>query len=576
MILALLMSDHASLAETDLTVQSEQRATQELYRFQKHSMQAVEAAGVEEPTARPTPAARQAAEPDQPPLAPPVTVYANLPTEWPQARISVYMRHVSVLLRVTLYRRLAEVSFKGVDFQHLPREVVKHTKEDFDTICGTMAAQLAALFAFLKPGQEKLLGKGGEDLALYADPTYWLYGLLSFCAKSWEAKTTETGGEPDFKTSKERKQESTAPALEPTRNSLALMQTVVMSFARGLFLGKPELPIDHVHIYFPVQIAHKVTAQRVALKLGEVTLDARKRYKHNVDNAANNPYVIVGVYEGRCATEQYPPIPGTPTLARAYEEGILDASFGQVISFASYYQTSFRVEVPLWHKIEDGIANPGQARQVAAKPVLAREIPSDKGPSPGSSSEAVEHPEKGVDRSEADADEDEAEEETYIPATGQGCYSFEMSLLQRAAQTFSKRSVTDNYGQVAKWLLIGLAMAISRKSWHLLSKHRTCAITPLALLRVHFVRRYVSTEQDDKKKPYAATFVQAQQERAWELHVNSVIRRGYYAATNQFRKAREARAEIDFYRTINQSCTEETPPETERQIKEQAPASSHR
>ena len=111
-----------------------------------------------------------------------------------------------------------------------------------------------------------------------------------------------------------------------------------------------------------------------------------------------------------------------------------------------------------------------------------------------------------------------------------------MSLLQGAAQTFSKRSVTDNYGQVAKWLLIGLAMAISRKSWHLLSKHRTCAITPLALLRVHFVGGYVSTEQDDKKKPYAATFVQAQQERAWELLVNSVIRRSYCAVTNQFEK----------------------------------------
>ena len=62
-----------------------------------------------------------------------------------------------------------------------------------------------------------------------------------------------------------------------------------------------------------------------------------------------------------------------------------------------------------------------------------------------------------------------------------------MSLLQRAAQTFSKRSLADKYGQVAKWLLTGLAMAISRKSWHLLSKHRTCAITPLAVLRVHFL-----------------------------------------------------------------------------------------
>ena len=90
------------------------------------------------------------------------------------------------------------------------------------------------------------------------------------------------------------------------------MQTVVMSFARGLYLDKPELPIDHVHVYFPVQIVHKVIAQCEALKLQEGSLAAAERYRHNVDNAANNPYVIVGVFEGRCSREQYPPIPKTP------------------------------------------------------------------------------------------------------------------------------------------------------------------------------------------------------------------------------------------------------------------------
>ena len=49
------------------------------------------------------------------------------------------------------------------------------------------------------------------------------------------------------------------------------------------------------------------------------------------------------------------------------------------------------------------------------------------------------------------------EEESYVPATGQGCFSFEMSLLQRAAQTFAKRSVADHYMQVARWLHTGLA-----------------------------------------------------------------------------------------------------------------------
>ena len=78
------------------------------------------------------------------------------------------------------------------------------------------------------------------------------HGLLLRSCHSWSIGLQ--GRAPDFRTSKERKQDNSAPASEPTRNSLALMQAVVISFARGL-PGKPELSIDHVHIYFPAQIA---------------------------------------------------------------------------------------------------------------------------------------------------------------------------------------------------------------------------------------------------------------------------------------------------------------------------------
>ena len=542
--------EHAGLAETDLAVQSEQRATQELYRFQKYSILALGTDEAEQSKAQSISAAAPNAEQNRFPSALPVSVYANLPIEWPLARISVYMRHINVLLRVTLHRRLAELSFRGWDFRLIPREVVKHVKEDFDTICGAMATQLAALFAFLKPSKDVQPMTGQEDVALYADPAYWLYGLLSFCAKSCEAKTTEAGGEPDFRTSKERKQDSTSPALEPTRNSLALMQTVVMSFARGLYLGKPELPIDHVHIYFPARMVHKVVSHCEALRLGEPPLDACKRYKHNVDNAANNPYVIVGAYEGSCSADQYPPIPVTPVLARAYEEGVLDASFGQVVSFASFYQTSFRIEVPLWHKLEDGMNNQGLNSQAAAPRTTARATTLDKGPSPKSSSDATKSPTERANRTEANAEEEVAEEESYVPATGQGCYSFEMSLLQRAAQTFAKRSVTDMYMQIARWLHIGLATSISRKSWHLLSKHRTRTITPLAMLRVQFERGYLSTEKSDRKKPYAATEKQGETVRDWDRQINTIIKTGYYTVVWRFQRWRDAQAEIVFFRTI--------------------------
>ena len=106
--------DHAGLAEADLTVQSEQRAMQELYRFQKHSMLATQTGDVGSAPAQTQPAATAAVHVEQDaqaaPAAPPVALYANLPTEWPLARISVYTRHIGALLRVTLNRRLAELN----------------------------------------------------------------------------------------------------------------------------------------------------------------------------------------------------------------------------------------------------------------------------------------------------------------------------------------------------------------------------------------------------------------------------------------------------------------------------------
>ena len=109
-------------------------------------------------------------------------------------------------------------------------------------------------------------------------------------------------------------------------------------------------------------------------------------------------------------------------------------------------------------------------------------------------------------------------------------------------------------------------MAISRKSWHLLLKHRTCTITPVAVLRVHFLHGYLSTEQEDAKKPYTP---------AWEEIVTRVICRGYNNATNKFRMDREAREEIEFYSTIDQTNPVETLPEEGQEILIQAPARSH-
>ena len=106
--------------------------------------------------------------------------------------------------------------------------------------------------------------------------------------------------------------------------------------------------------------------------------------------------------------------------------------------------------------------------------------------------------------------------------------------------------------QVARWLHTGLATTISRKSWHLLSKHRAYTVTPLALLRVHFKIGYLSTEKSDRKKPYAATDAQGQTVRDWEWHVNQVMPAGYLARTHRFRIQR-AGTEIDCFRLIDRT-----------------------
>ena len=133
--------DQSGPVDADIAHLAEQRAMHSLLRYQtqavKHSTHtstnSVDAATM------------------LPPVAPPVSLYANLPQEWPLARLSVQVRHIGVLLRVTLYRRVAELNFRGVDFRSLPREVMRNIVHDFNNIGGDLARRLASLFAFLKP-----------------------------------------------------------------------------------------------------------------------------------------------------------------------------------------------------------------------------------------------------------------------------------------------------------------------------------------------------------------------------------------------------------------------------------------
>ena len=252
------------------------------------------------------------------------------------------------------------------------------------------------------------------------------------------------------------------------------MQTVVVSFARNLYLGKADLPINHVHVHFPVQVVHKLAERCIALGMQDVTPEEGKRYKHNSDNETHNPYIIVRAYEGQCVAEHYPTVPPTPQLAQAYEHGVLDGSFGQMISFASSYKSNFRLEVPAWNKVEEGVAHHKEDQLMTAPLPMAQPVVPKSEQSPGPCNNMLAAANTAPDQ---EVEEEDTEDETYLAPTGQGCFSFQRGLLQRAAQTYSKRSVGNKYEQISKWLLTGLAVAISRKNWHLLSKNRTCEMS---------------------------------------------------------------------------------------------------
>ena len=252
------------------------------------------------------------------------------------------LRHIGVLLRVTLYRRAAELNFRGVDFRHLPREVMRSICNDFNHIGGELARRLASLFAFLKPASGTDTHADRLGLSLYAEPAYWLYGLLSFCAKACESKIEEANGAPVLRA----KDEGGAPDTEATGRTLALMQTVVMSFGRNQSLGKPDLPIHHLRVYFPVQLVHKlVERMKTDLQFTDATPEDDNKYKRNSESETNSPYIVVGTFQGLCPSNTFAGLPDTPSLEGAYEQGLLDGNLGQMASFQSTYKSTLSTTV---------------------------------------------------------------------------------------------------------------------------------------------------------------------------------------------------------------------------------------
>ena len=134
-------------------------------------------------------------------------------------------------------------------------------------------------------------------------------------------------------------------------DALTFMQTVIMSFVRGMEHGEQTLPTNDLFVYLPVQILPDLVEamERQGFTPAEVKGGHGCRPKE--EGAEDNPLLVVGVHTKEIAYDRYPRMPDTSWAERAHSSGALDPSLGQAFSFPSLLQLRLRIEVPLWRDL---------------------------------------------------------------------------------------------------------------------------------------------------------------------------------------------------------------------------------
>ena len=104
-----IASDHeqaerGGTAATDLQLESEQRAMQILYDYQKAAGTTRDAHG-------------------QKVQLPSIQIYSDLPREWPMARLAISSKQINRLVRTFLWRRVTEQALHGSSFIDIPDQI---------------------------------------------------------------------------------------------------------------------------------------------------------------------------------------------------------------------------------------------------------------------------------------------------------------------------------------------------------------------------------------------------------------------------------------------------------------------
>ena len=126
------------------------------------------------------------------------------------------------------------------------------------------------------------------------------------------------------------------------------MQTVIMSFVRGMTHGEQILPINDLFVYLPVQLLPALVESIGQRGFDRAEVKSGWGYRPRKEGAEDNPLLVAGVYSKEMAYGNEPQMPETTWAERAYIYRALDPSLGQSMSFPSLPQLKLRLEVPLW------------------------------------------------------------------------------------------------------------------------------------------------------------------------------------------------------------------------------------
>ena len=327
---------------------------------------------------------------------------------------------------------------------------------------------LAELFAFVKQGHPSCAFIPQKQLELYANPQFWQYGLLAFvsgcCAFNIELRLKLAKA---AKAAPAKQEESS----ENEVDALTFMQTVVMSFVRGMTHGEQTLPINDLFVYFPVQLLPALVESILHHDFQRAEVKSGWGYRTRKEGAEDNPLLVVGVYSKEMAYGTDPPMPIATWAERAYTYRALDPSLGQSMSFPTNSQLKLRLEVPLWMDLaetkqptmdtcpDESDTDSGITGEREPSPRYAQPVPV-----------GVADP---LDLSEEESTEggEAAEDPLYVAPQGHGRFAIlRYTRLATAFGNFDKGNAHQESTVVAGWLTSGLEIAMYRMGWNLLSK----------------------------------------------------------------------------------------------------------